>query len=163
MLRGQSAMGANRVIKIAIVLFLAVGVAACSKKAANLTGNAKPGSVEDFQVNVGNRVLYVVNSSELTSEGRSILERQAKWLKLYPKYQVTIEGHADERGTREYNLALGARRATTTRNFLVSQGIDPSRMNTISFGKERPESVCNAESCWAQNRRTITAIAGGSS
>lgn len=162
MVRGVSD---GRIVKLAIVLFMAIGLAACSKnsKTANLTGNATPGSVQDFQVNVGNRVLYTVDSSELTAEGRSILNNQAKWLKLYDKYQVTIEGHADERGTREYNLALGARRATTTRNYLVSQGIPASRLNTISFGKERPESVCDAESCWAQNRRTITAIAGGSS
>lgn len=151
--------------KLAIVLLLAFGVAACSKtnKTANLTGNAKPGSVEDFSINVGNRVLYTVNSSVLTQQGRSILDRQAQWLKLYDKYQVTIEGHADERGTREFNLALGARRATATRNYLISQGIPATRMGTISFGKERPEAVCNADSCWSQNRRTITAIAGGSS
>jgi len=153
------------IAKLAIVLLLAFGVAACSKnsKTSTLTGNAKPGSVEDFSINVGNRVLYTVNSSVLTSEGRSILDRQAQWLKLYNKYQVTIEGHADERGTREFNLALGARRATATRNYLISQGIAASRMDTISYGKERPEAVCNADSCWSQNRRTITALKGGSS
>lgn len=151
--------------KLAIVLLLAFGVAACSKtnKASNVTGNAKPGSVQDFSINVGNRVLYTVNSSVLNQQGRSILDRQAKWLKLYDKYQVTVEGHADERGTREFNLALGARRATASRNYLISQGIPASRMGTISFGKERPEAVCNADSCWSQNRRTITAIAGGNS
>lgn len=153
------------IAKLAIVLLLAFGVAACSKnsKTSTLTGNAKPGSVEDFSINVGNRVLYTVNSSVLTSEGRSILDRQAQWLKLYNKYQVTIQGHADERGTREFNLALGARRATATRNYLISQGIAASRMDTISYGKERPEATCNADSCWSQNRRTITALNGGSS
>lgn len=153
------------IAKLAIVLLLAFGVAACSKnsKTSTLTGNAKPGSVEDFSINVGNRVLYTVNSSVLTSEGRSILDRQAQWLKLYNKYQVTIQGHADERGTREFNLALGARRATATRNYLISQGIAASRMDTISYGKERPEATCNADSCWSQNRRTITALTGGSS
>lgn len=153
------------IAKLAIVLLLAFGVAACSKnsKTSTLTGNAKPGSVEDFSINVGNRVLYTVNSSVLTSEGRSILDRQAQWLKLYSKYQVTVQGHADERGTREFNLALGARRATATRNYLISQGISASRMDTISFGKERPEATCNADSCWSQNRRTITALNGGSS
>ena len=162
MLRGVSN---GLITKLAIVLILAIGVAACSKnsKTANLTGNAKPGTVEDFTINVGSRVLYTVNSSELNAQGRSILDRQVQWLKLYDKYQVTIEGHADERGTREFNLALGARRATTTRNYLVSQGIAPTRMDTISYGKERPEAVCNADSCWSQNRRTITAISGGSS
>lgn len=153
------------ITKLAIILLLAFGVAACSKnsKTASLTGNATPGSVEDFSVNVGNRVLYTLNSSVLTSQGRSILDRQAQWLKLYSKYQVTIQGHADERGTREFNLALGARRATATRNYLISQGIAASRMDTISYGKERPEAVCNADSCWSQNRRTITALNGGSS
>lgn len=153
------------IAKLAIVLLLAFGVAACSKnsKTSTLTGNAKPGSVEDFSINVGNRVLYTVNSSVLTSEGRSILDRQAQWLKLYGKYQVTVQGHADERGTREFNLALGARRATATRNYLISQGIAASLMDTISYGKERPEATCNADSCWSQNRRTITALTGGSS
>ncbi|MEM8812797.1 MAG: peptidoglycan-associated lipoprotein Pal [Pseudomonadota bacterium] len=161
MVRGASN---GRLLRLAIVLFVAVGVAACSKnKAADLAGNAVPGSAQDFQVNVGNRVLYTVDSSVLTAEGRSILDRQAQWLKTYDKYQVTIQGHADERGTREYNLALGARRATATRNYLVSQGIPGSRLSTISFGKERPEAVCASESCWAQNRRTVTALAGGSS
>jgi len=162
MLRGVSV---GLLTKLAIVLLLAIGAAACSKnaKTSNLTGNATPGTVEDFSINVGNRVLYTVNSSVLTPEGRSILDRQAQWLKLYNKYQVTIEGHADERGTREFNLALGARRATSTRNYLVSQGIAASRMGTISYGKERPEAVCNADSCWSQNRRTITALNGGSS
>lgn len=162
MVRGASS---GLITKLAIVMLLAIGAAACSKnsKTANLTGNATPGSIEDFSINVGNRVLYTVNSSVLTTQGRSILDRQAQWLKLYGKYQVTVQGHADERGTREFNLALGARRATATRNYLISQGIPASRMDTISYGKERPEAVCNADSCWSQNRRTITAIAGGSS
>ena len=94
--------------KVAVILLLAFGIAACSKnnKASTTLGNAKPGSVQDFSINVGNRVLYTVNSSVLNDQGRSLLNRQAQWLKLYDKYRVTIQGHADERGTREFNLAL---------------------------------------------------------
>lgn len=86
---------------------------------------------------------------------------QAVWLRQYSNYPVTIEGHADERGTREYNIALGARRAETVKSFLISQGVDPRRLHTISFGKERPVAVCDNISCWSQNRRAVTILGGG--
>jgi peptidoglycan-associated lipoprotein len=91
------------------------------------------------------------------------LDKQAEWLAKYPNYSILIEGHADERGTREYNLALGARRATSTRNYLVSRGVPASRLRTISFGKERPVAVCDDISCWSQNRRAVTVLEGQNS
>jgi peptidoglycan-associated lipoprotein len=101
-----------------------------------------------------------VDSSELTAEGRSILNAQAIWLRQYSSYPITVEGHADERGTREYNIALGARRGETTKNFLIAQGINSGRIRTISYGKERPVAVCDDISCWSQNRRTVTLLEG---
>ncbi len=123
-------------------------------------GYVKPGTSSDFSQNVGNRVLFPTDSSTLTPEAKAILRAQAKWLQQYPHYIVTIEGHADERGTREYNLGLGARRAMAVKNFLVSQGIAAHRIKTISYGKERPVATCDNISCWAQNRRAVTAISG---
>ena len=117
-----------------------------------------PGSSEDFVVNVGDRVFFAFDSSELSSESRTTLEKQAFWLRKYPQATVTVEGHADERGTREYNLALGERRAAAARDYLVSLGIDPSRLTTISYGKERPAVLGSNEEAWAQNRRGVTVI-----
>lgn len=117
-----------------------------------------PGSVEDFTVNVGDRVFFAFDKSELSAEERTTLERQAFWLRRYPNVSVTIEGHADERGTREYNLALGERRAAAARDYLVSLGIDPSRLSTISYGEERPQALGSNEEAWAQNRVAITVI-----
>lgn len=117
-----------------------------------------PGSSEDFVVNVGDRVFYAFDSSELSAEARTTLERQAFWLRRYPQVTVTVEGHADERGTREYNLALGERRASAARDYLVSLGVDPSRVTTISFGKERPAVLGSNEEAWAQNRRGVTVV-----
>jgi peptidoglycan-associated lipoprotein len=97
-------------------------------------------------------------SSELTHQARTTLEKQSQWLAHYNRYSFTIEGHADERGTREYNIALGARRAQTVRDYLAARGISPARMRTISFGKERPVAVCNDISCWSQNRRAVTVL-----
>ncbi len=129
--------------------------------AAGAAGAATPGSAQDFTVNVGDRVFFETDSTDLTAEARTILNRQATWLALYPRINVTVQGHADERGTREYNIALGARRASAVQVYLASRGVAPGRMQTISFGKERPVAVCNDISCWSQNRRAVTAVSGG--
>jgi peptidoglycan-associated lipoprotein len=140
-------------------------VAGCTKKnAASLeagAGVAPPGSVAEFQTVVGDRIYFLVDQSSLTPEAQQTLSKQAEWLKQYGNVTVQIEGHADERGTREYNIALSARRATVTREFLSAQGVEPSRVNTIAFGKERPVALCDAESCWSQNRRAVTVVTGG--
>ena len=120
--------------------------------------NARPGSQEDLVVNVGDRVFFGFDSSEVSAEGRAILDRQAAWLKQYDKLTVTVEGHCDERGTREYNLALGERRATAVKNYLTAAGIDAGRVNTISYGKERPAVLGSNEAAWSQNRRGVTAV-----
>ena len=117
-----------------------------------------PGSSQDFVVNVGDRVFFETDSTELTPQSRDTLEKQAQWLQRYGTYAFTIEGHADERGTREYNIALGARRAQSTRDYLISRGIQAARIKTISYGKERPVAVCNDISCWSQNRRAVTVL-----
>ncbi|MCR9071749.1 MAG: peptidoglycan-associated lipoprotein Pal [Alphaproteobacteria bacterium] len=117
-----------------------------------------PGSAEDFVVNVGDRVFFDFDSSALDADARTTLERQAFFLRKYPSISITIEGHCDERGTREYNLALGERRAAATRDYLVSLGIDPSRVTTISYGKERPVNPASNEQAWAENRRGVTVI-----
>ena len=119
---------------------------------------AKPGTGQDFVVNVGDRVFFEEDQSTLNSQARTTLDQQAKWLNRYSQYTITIEGHADERGTRQYNIALGARRAQAARDYLVSQGVAASRMKTISYGKERPVAVCNDNSCWSQNRRAVTVL-----
>lgn len=144
--------------RIAAVVLAVLTVAACAKKPDDLANGIAPGTAQDFVVNVGDRVLFEVDSSQLTVTGRSTLDGQARWLSQYSQYSLAIEGHADERGTREYNLALGARRATTTRDYLISRGVSASRLRTISYGKERPVSVCNAESCWSQNRRAVSVV-----
>ena len=123
---------------------------------------ATPGSQQDFTVNVGDRIFFETDSSSLTATARTTLDKQVQWLKQFPKYPVTVEGHADERGTREYNLALGARRAATTREYLVARGVKVERIRTISFGKERPVAVCDNISCWSQNRRAVTLLAAPS-
>ncbi len=114
-----------------------------------------------FQQTIGDRVLFEVDQSGLNAEAESILASQASWLVANPDYNATIEGHADEQGTREYNLALGARRANAAREFLISQGVAGNRIRTVSFGKERPLEICSAESCYAKNRRAVTILAAG--
>jgi peptidoglycan-associated lipoprotein len=156
-------MREGRGLKLAATVCAALVVSACARKdpaelVARVGGAATPGSAQEFMANVGDRVWFMVDQSELTSEARGTLDRQAQWLQRYPAYRILIEGHADERGTREYNLALGARRSTTVRNYLASRGINPSRMRTISYGKERPAQACDDESCWTQNRRAVTVI-----
>lgn len=171
---GRAAM-VRRVLVVA-GLIAALGVAGCAQKTveaddgrvgANGRGGppATPGSRRDFSQNVGDIVYFSSDSSDLTPEGQQTLRSQARWLGQYPQYTITIEGHADERGTREYNIALGARRATTVRNFLAQNGVNGQRVRTISFGKERPVAVCNDISCWSQNRRAQTVLnnRGGSS
>lgn len=121
-------------------------------------GAGTPGSESDFVVNVGDRVFFGYDRSDLTTEARGTLDRQAAWLKKYPNHTVTVEGHCDERGTREYNLALGERRSNATKNYLVAAGIEASRVHTISYGKERPAVVGSNEAAWAQNRRGVTVL-----
>ncbi|EAR52335.1 OmpA/MotB family protein [Oceanicola granulosus HTCC2516] len=123
---------------------------------------ADPSSPAYFQQTIGDRVLFLVDQYTLTPEGRAVLDGQARWLQANADYRAVIEGHADEQGTREYNLALGSRRANAVREYLVSQGVPSSRLQTVTYGKERPLEVCSAESCYAQNRRAVTVIAAGS-
>ncbi len=120
-----------------------------------------PKSVAYFNQRVGDRVLFAVDQSTLSDTARMTLNGQAAWLKTNPDYAIIIEGHADEQGTREYNLALGARRASSVQDYLISQGVAPSRMRTVSYGKERPIAVCSEESCFAQNRRAVTVLQMG--
>ena len=151
-----------RGIKFAAIMMGALTIAACAKQQPDqtaLAGAATPGSQQDFVVNVGDRVFFETDSSDLTPQARATLDKQAQWLTNYSQYsQFTVEGHADERGTREYNIALGARRAQAVRDYLVSRGIAANRMHTISYGKERPVAVCNDISCWSQNRRAVTVL-----
>ena len=134
---------------------------------AGAAGAIVPGSASDpaspayFQQSVGDRVLFMVDQSTLTDEGRMTLNGQAQWLMTNADYAATIEGHADEQGTREYNLALGARRANTVREYLISQGVSSARLKTVSYGKERPIEICSEEACYAKNRRAVTVIAAG--
>lgn len=121
-------------------------------------GNVPPGTGQDFVVNVGDRVFFEEDQSTINSQAQATLSKQAMWLNRYSKYTITLEGHADERGTRQYNIALGARRAQAARDYLVSQGVSASRIKTISYGKERPVAVCNDNSCWSQNRRAVTVL-----
>jgi peptidoglycan-associated lipoprotein len=154
-------MNIVRSAKFAIFVLGALAVAGCAKQpdqTAAIAGAATPGSQQDFIVNVGDRVFFESDSSELTPQARDTLDKQAQWLNQYNRYAFTIEGHADERGTREYNIALGARRAQTVQAYLISRGVTAQRMHTISYGKERPVAVCNDISCWSQNRRAVTVL-----
>jgi peptidoglycan-associated lipoprotein len=117
-----------------------------------------PGSKEQFDAEVGNTVYFDLDSYSLSSDAQSQLQRQAAWLQQYPASTLTVEGHADERGTREYNLALGERRSNSVANYLVALGIDKARLSVISYGKERPLCTESDESCWSQNRRGVSAI-----
>lgn len=123
-------------------------------------GAGAPGSPQEFTASVGDRIFFDTDSSVIRADAQATLSRQAQWLQQYPNYAITIEGHADERGTREYNIALGARRAAATRDYLASQGVPANRIRTISYGKERPVAVCDDISCWSQNRRAVTVLGG---
>ena len=120
--------------------------------------NVPPGTQQDLVVNVGDRVFFGTDRYDIDNQARTVLERQAEFLNQYPNLNITVEGHADERGTREYNLALGERRAQAAKNYLIALGIDPRRIDTISFGKERPEELGANAAAWAQNRRGVTVI-----
>ena len=157
----------TRVLPLAAVLAAALSVAACSndKDLADASafgaGAATPGSAQDFVVNVGDRVFFESDSTDLTPTATATLDKQAAWLQRYPRYTFIIEGHADERGTREYNFSLGARRAQAVNDYLASRGNASGRMRTVSYGKERPVAVCNDISCWSQNRRAVTVLDRG--
>ena len=146
--------------KLAIVLSAALMLGACARNNADQTvaGQVAPGTAQDFVVNVGDRVFFTVDSSQLTPQAMATLDKQVQWLNQYQSFTVTVEGHADERGTREYNIALGARRANAVSSYLTSRGVAGNRVRTISYGKERPVAVCNDESCWSQNRRSVTVL-----
>jgi peptidoglycan-associated lipoprotein len=161
-------MRSQKIFPVLIAGVMTLLLASCEKNApaANFGlggggGNFAPGSVAEFNNKIGDTVHFETDSPELTPEGRQIVMGQAVWLRQYSNYPVGIEGHADERGTREYNIALGAKRADTVKTFLVSQGIDPRRLRTLSYGKERPVAVCDNISCWSQNRRAVTVINAG--
>jgi peptidoglycan-associated lipoprotein len=159
----MSVMTSLRSVGFVAVMLGALAAAGCAKQNPDQTaalggGAAVPGSQQDFIVNVGDRVFFESDSSELTPQARDTLDKQAQWLNQYSRYAFTIEGHADERGTREYNIALGARRAQTVQAYLASRGVMAQRMHTISYGKERPVAVCNDISCWSQNRRAVTVL-----
>jgi peptidoglycan-associated lipoprotein len=147
--------------------FGADGLGAGATAGAGANGAIVPGSANDptstafFQQSVGDRVLFAVDQSNLTTEGRATLDAQAQWLLTNSDYQAVIEGHADEQGTREYNLALGARRANAAQEHLISKGVPASRLRVVSYGKERPIEICSNEACYAKNRRAVTVLAGG--
>jgi len=149
-----------RATRFVAALAVTLTIAACAGQAdkVGLAGAAVPGSQQDFVVNVGDRVFFETDQTDLTPQARATLDKQAQWLAQYNRYTFTIEGHADERGTREYNIALGAKRAQNVREYLASRGTDPSRMRTISYGKERPVAVCDDISCWSQNRRSVIVL-----
>lgn len=165
----------------ALILIAALGLAACNNPdrngdAANGDGSPMngtginssalgdpndPNSIAYFNQTIGDRVLFAVDTSTLTPEGRAVLQGQAQWLLSHPGYAAIIEGHADEQGTREYNLALGARRASAAQDFLISQGVPAGLLRTVSYGKERPLAVCSDEACYSQNRRAVTVLQAG--
>ncbi|MCH9806585.1 MAG: peptidoglycan-associated lipoprotein Pal [Alphaproteobacteria bacterium] len=158
-----------RWVHLLIVTLAGLTVTACANKtmqpdSAQLGpggaagGPVVPGTQRDFSVNVGDIVYFTTDSTDLTAEARQTLQKQVQWLRQYPQFTITIEGHADERGTREYNIALGARRATSVRKFLSRNGVNARRIRTISYGKERPVAVCDDISCWSQNRRAQTVL-----
>ena len=149
-------------LRIAAMVVLVVAVAACARNGTGVgnlgPGGGAPGSQQEFLVSVGDRVFFETDSSSLTPTAMATLDKQAAWLQRYSNYRVMLEGHADERGTREYNVALGARRAAVVVNYLVSKGVDQRRITSKSFGKERPVAICNDISCWSQNRRAVTVV-----
>jgi peptidoglycan-associated lipoprotein len=134
------------------------GLAGSALSGTRGAGSARPGSQEDLAATVGDRVFFATDSAQVGADQRPTLQRQAQWLAQYRQVQVTMEGHADERGTREYNLALGQRRANAARDILVSSGVAGSRVQTISYGKDRPAALGSDEQAWAQNRRAVTTV-----
>ena len=155
----MSATAGIRGRSLVLATLLALALGACAKDAApELAGGAAPGSTRDFALNVGDRVFFETDSSDFTPSATATLDRQAEWLARYPVHRIVIEGHADERGTREYNYALGGRRAQAVSDYLAARGVAASRLRTVSYGKERPVAVCNDISCWSQNRRAVTVL-----
>ncbi|QIE40656.1 peptidoglycan-associated lipoprotein Pal [Meridianimarinicoccus aquatilis] len=151
-----------------IILCAGLALSACTDRfggavpADGVAGsNADPSSPAYFQQSVGDRVLFAVDESTLNAAARATLTEQAKWLQANQMFTAVIEGHADEQGTREYNLALGARRASAAREFLISQGVASSRLRVLTYGKERPLEVCSTEVCYSNNRRAVTVLATG--
>lgn len=162
-------------LPIILAFFAVVTLGACSRsqpnygvsaaqlggdttRAAGESGPITPGSMREFSDRVGDTVYFTTDSTNLSSEAQQTLVTQSRWLNKYPQYAIVIEGHADERGTREYNIALGARRAASVRHFLIARGVEPRRIRTVSYGKERPVAVCANISCWSQNRRSVTVL-----
>jgi len=156
-------------MKLGTVLVAAALLAACSSTkeeapapvAQTPTSSIVPGSAEDFRVNVGDTVFFEVDQHSIRPDAQAILQKQAAWLKQYPQTKLLVEGHCDERGTREYNLALGDRRAYAVKEFLISLGVDAARLQTKSYGKERPTCTESDDSCWQQNRRGYSVLASG--
>ena len=153
-------------VRILSMLAAIALVAACETTpeggaGAGGAGAVVPGSQQDLVVNVGDRVFYDFDKFNLKPEAQRTLERQAAWLKRYPNARVLVAGNCDERGTREYNLALGERRANSAKTYLVSQGIAADRIRTISYGKERPTALGSNEAAWAQNRNAIASVVSG--
>lgn len=155
-----------------LLIVAALGLTACNNPdrygagaggidQSGLGDPSDPTSIAYFNRSVGDRVLFDLDQSMLSPEGRDILIGQAQWLNSNPTYAIIIEGHADEKGTREYNLALGARRASAVQDFLISQGVRPGRMQTVSYGKERPVETCSEAACYAKNRRAVTVLSAG--
>ena len=150
-----------RMMKAFAAIAALLVMAACSsseQKVPDAGTSVTPGSIAEFKQNVGDRVFFDTDMSSIREDGRGTLAKQAEWLKKYSNYPITIEGKCDERGTREYNLALGERRANAVRQYLVAQGVPANRIKTISYGKERPEAVGSDEGAWARNRVGITAL-----
>ena len=161
----------RRSAAFAAALAIVIGVSACARNnpdqlagagagAGGYGAAAGPGSIQDFNQSIGDRVFFDSDQTDLSPTAQATLDKQAGWLNQYNRYTFTIEGHADERGTREYNFALGARRAQAVHDYLVAKGVSGSRMKTISYGKERPVAVCDDISCWSQNRRAVTVLNG---
>ncbi len=150
-------MSQKNILKLGATALLCAVLAACGSGLTRSSSASKEGTVRELVRNVGDRVFFVTDSSRLTASARHTISKQAKWLKQN-NTRLLIEGHADERGTRDYNLALGARRATAVRDFMVSMGVNPSRLSTVSYGKERPVSLCADEGCWSKNRRAVSVV-----
>jgi peptidoglycan-associated lipoprotein len=158
-------MSGVRLFRLLLIAISVMSVSGCASKQTEINVSTlsdkeipTPGSSRDFSLNVGDRILFTVDSVSLTTTAKTTLQRQAAWLKLHPQKNIVIEGHADERGTREYNLGLSAQRAEVTRSHLVSLGVATNRLRTLSYGKERPVAACETESCWSQNRRAVTLL-----
>jgi peptidoglycan-associated lipoprotein len=149
-------------LRTVALIGLVVVLAACSRNGTGVgnlgPGGGPPGSQQEFLVTVGDRVFFETDSSALTATAQATLDKQAAWLNKYTNYRILMEGHADERGTREYNIALGARRASVAVNYLISRGVNANRITQKSFGKERPVAICDDISCWSQNRRAVTVV-----